>query len=122
MQFANKNEAKESNSYKLIHDKSQVMIIKFAKPPLLYSLKPKEGHRLFVTEEDFCKWISSLMTNPLTKSYKITPDHFSDYKNTFHTQVIANDRVCFSFPFYSTPSLSSFPLSLSPLSPSFPTT
>jgi hypothetical protein len=46
--------------YMLIVEKSQVVIIKVPKIPLLYTLKEKEGHRLFFTEDEFCQWIDDL--------------------------------------------------------------
>ena len=78
--------------YRFIQEKAEVVIVKFPKIPLLYTLKEKEGHRLFFVEEEFCNWIANdLMLQPLMDARPLTS--FSQQKSIFYQKKIDHEPV-----------------------------
>lgn len=49
--------------YKVLKPKDSLVIVKFPKPTLLYSLKEKEGFRLFLDDNQLIHFLQNLISN-----------------------------------------------------------
>lgn len=74
----------------LVQDEEPLVIVKYPKPTLLYTLKEREGHRLFNQDEEFYTWIENLMTKPQSV---IKSSKYQNSVNYFRQDIVHIEKV-----------------------------
>ena len=85
MQIKDKLIAKK---HQLLQEEDPIVIVKYPKPTLLFTLKEKEGHRLFNQDEEFYTWIENLMSKPQASSKM-------DHSQTFRQDIVHIEKVLY---------------------------
>eukprot|EP01094_Clydonella_sp_ATCC50884_P029158 TRINITY_DN9038_c0_g1_i1.p1 TRINITY_DN9038_c0_g1~~TRINITY_DN9038_c0_g1_i1.p1 ORF type:complete len:1772 (-),score=512.93 TRINITY_DN9038_c0_g1_i1:20-5335(-) len=83
------------DKHRFLQDKSSIRIVKFPMPTLLFSLKEKDNHRVFVSDKEMCQWLGAVVSKHKTDNLRTIPSAdipIDIYTSNFHKTTQAMEK------------------------------